>query len=151
MVQYTQSIITEEWRANVDGTKPPASNAHLNRISRGMFSFVPKNLHETQIYGMTMEKLTKLFDHRVKRLQLNSYYQLSAFFWNAIILMLFLLAVLAFFEKLSVEKILALSGQAMGLGLLLGLVFIYDHPFLGDAAVSARPFVETLHLVTQRT
>jgi len=44
-----------------------------------MFSFVPKNLHETQIYGMTMERLTKLFDHKVKRLQLNSYHQRSAF------------------------------------------------------------------------
>lgn len=79
MAQYTQSIITEEWRAHADGTEPPASNAHLNRISRGMFSFVPKNLHETQIYGMTMERLTKLFDHKVKRLQLNSYHQRSAF------------------------------------------------------------------------
>lgn len=65
--------------------------------------------------------------------------------------MLFLLAVLAFFEKLSMEKILGLSGQAMGLGLLLGLVFIDDQPLLGDAAVSAGPFVETLRLVTQRT
>lgn len=149
--QYAESIIAQEWGVNVDGSKAATSNPHLNKISRSVFAFVPKNQHESQLFSLVMSQTTKLFDHRVKRLHLRTDYKLSEFFWNAIIFMLSLLAGLAFFDNFSIERILGLSGQAMGLGLLLGLVFIYDHPFVGDSAVSNEPFLETLRLITQRT
>lgn len=151
LAQYAESIVSQEWRVNVDGTKPESSNPHLNKVSRGVFSFAPKNQQGSQFHNLVMSQLMKLFEHRVKRLHLSSHYKLSIVFWNAIFFLTSLLAVLAFLENNSLERILGLSGQAMGLGLLIGLVFLYDHPFVGDSAVSNEPFLETLRLISQRT
>lgn len=134
-LSYVNAVIENDWRTMITGERSEAAERAFDKL----LYTVSKASHAQDVDQETAWDLSTSFGEVVKarydRLKLAGN-NLPAFFYIAIFA-LFNIHILQFFllTKRSYFSLLILSLHMAALGLLLGLIFVYDHPFEGGTAI----------------
>jgi hypothetical protein len=132
---YVNQVIENDWHTMITGERSEAAEKAFDKL---LFS-VSKASHAPDVDQETAWDLSTSFGEVVKsrydRLKLAGN-NLPTFFYMAIFV-LFNIHILQFFllTKRNYFSLLILSLHMAALGLLLGLIFVYDHPFEGGTAI----------------
>lgn len=134
-INYVNHIIESEWDTMISGQRSEAAQDAFDKL----LITVSRASHASDVDQETAWDLSTSFGEVVKarsdRLKLAGN-NLPAFFYMAI-LSLFTIHIFQFFllTKRSYFSLVILNLHMAALGLLLGLVFVYDHPFEGGTAI----------------
>lgn len=132
---YVDNIIDSDWYTMITGQRSEATEETFNKL----LISVSRASHASDVDQETAWDLSTSFGEVVKgrydRLKLAGN-NLPPVFYMAIFV-LFTIHILQFFllTKRSYFSLSILNLNMAALGLLLGLVFVYDHPFEGETAV----------------
>lgn len=132
---YVNDIISSDWYTMISGQRSEATEETFSKL----LISVSRASHASDVDQETAWDLSTSFGEVVKgrydRLKLAGN-NLPPVFYTAI-LFLFTIHIIQFFllTKKNYFSLSILNLNLSALGLLLGLVFIYDHPFEGETAV----------------
>lgn len=132
---YVSDIIESDWYTMITGQRSESTEETFNKL----LISVSRASHASDVDQETAWDLSTSFGEVVKgrydRLKLAGN-NLPPIYYMAI-LVLFIIHILQFFllTKRSFFSLTILNLNMAALGLLLGLVFVYDHPFEGETAV----------------
>jgi Protein of unknown function (DUF4239) len=134
-INYVNHVIESDWHTMITGQRSELAQEAFDKL---LFT-VSRASHATDVDQETAWDLSTSFGEVVKarydRLKLAGH-NLPAFFYMAI-LFLFTIHICQFYllTKNTYLSLIILKLHMAALGLLLGLVFIYDHPFEGGTAI----------------
>lgn len=145
LVQYTKSIINDEWNSLARSELNPGSTEIMKKIWHVYSTYTPKTQTEEVFLQESVRNLCRLREYRAARLS-DSKMGVYPLLWLVLIIgEIVTIAFIALLEdNLKIELITAVL-----FGLLIGLVFfailLFDFPFTGqDFTVSPAPFKQVL-------
>jgi len=142
---YAGAIATDEWKTL--GAQPPRLSAQADQIL-----FQLRQLARTQAMGEKpgdgnelWTRLNELEDLRQARLQ-KAQTSTAQLFWIVIGLMMILECLMTTESKMTLRRKLTLGGYYGCLGMIVGLILIFERPFSGATRLSAEPFRQVANL-----
>lgn len=138
--RYTSMVVDQEWREMAEGRESLATEKQFDDILPNILRIEAKNKTEDVIYSHTVRVSYELAKARNARIS-HSTVKLPMHFWCGITFLL-TINIIQFFvlAKRNNFSLLVLTLHMSTLGLILGLIFIYDHPFLGTGKDLSEPF-----------
>jgi hypothetical protein len=149
LMDYTGSIVKDEWSAMAKGQASDATHRAWDSLSRSVLAIVPQNSRETAIFGELMKSLNSVVESRDERLAAVAA-GLPRTYWMVIgFTILLLLFVSSTFYR-TAFRVTLLAAQMAAIGAVLGFVIIQDHPFQNRTMISPGAIVATMSTMKQR-
>jgi len=142
---YAGSIAEDEWKTL--GQQPPALSARADEILAELRTLA-KSRAMTERAGDGSElwtRLNELEDLRQARLQ-KAQSSTAPLFWVVIGLMMVLECLMTTESKMTPRRKVTLGGYYGCLGMIIGLILIFERPFSGATRLSAEPFRQIAQL-----
>jgi hypothetical protein len=144
---YAGSVVTDEWPRLSEHSGSSHTGDLFRVLSQQVLAIRPTSGHENVIYGDLVKILDQLAESREELLDASDL-GLPPIFWEVItFLTLLLVTFCAFVEP---QRAVFLGGLGAGLGVLIGLVVVFDQPFLGKGSLTPDPIVRVLHIISTR-
>ena len=145
IINYTKSIINQEWPTLGKGEFNADTFNKLNHISALFLKHKPTSLDELAIHNEGLRLLSTYRDLRRNRIE-NSNSYIGKPMWGALTLSaLFLILFSAFFKTRNIRihaVMMALVGAS--LGVMFFLLVLFDNPFWGPSSIQRVAFHKTL-------
>lgn len=140
---YVRMVIVDEWPATQHARPSPATWGAMDRLSTGIYTFVPATPQEERVYPQLVGEMEEVLDARRERLYLGQR-GVGAVTWTIIVLGgMITIGFAAFFRMGSVRAHLLLTSLAAAMfGLMLFLLLAMDHPLWGRVSIDPGPFRE---------
>ena len=142
---YAGAIAEDEWKTL--GARPPALSPRAEEILTELRALV-KSRALTERAGEGNElwtRLNELEDLRQARLQ-KAQSSTAVLFWIVIGLMMILECLMTTESKMTLRRKVTLGGYYGCLGMIIGLILIFERPFSGATRLSAEPFRQIAQL-----
>lgn len=145
LVAYVRSVVEDEWKTMASLEDNPKTQKLYDDILHEVYEVKPNNSLEREVLSEIRSILDDLTKARYVRLSLAGK-SMPKIFWVGI-MFLFTVNIVQFFflANRSNYSSFILTLHMSSLGILLGLVFIYDHPFIGESRIKSDSFVKVLH------
>ncbi len=149
-VNYTQSVVNEEWALMQNGKSSDKAWASMNDIWHDCLHFQPNTQAEGDIHQMLVAAVSKAGECRRTRFA-ELKYGLPQTLWFIVIFGgLSTIGLTYFFAVTSFKlQVLMTSVITMIVGLNIYMLAGYDAPFSGDIALTAAPFESALEVMTK--
>jgi hypothetical protein len=138
---YTRSVIYKSWPLQRRGIIPTDTNEILWRVQSNLLAFQPGTFGGLALQSETLHAYNSLVElRRMRQHSIGS--GLPAAVWVVVILgAAITLSVACFFETVSfMTHFWMVALTASLLGLIIWLLIVMDHPFLGAVSVGPEPF-----------
>ena len=140
LIAYAESIINDEWPLLKNQTSSSKTSSLLNSLEACLIGIKPSNQTDSMVYLEIIKLSNEITQSRETRIG-NSAACLSPIFWIAMhlgLLLTVVLSALAFYTPGQI-RVINCSIQIISVAMLMALVMILDHPFVGDYGVSNDP------------
>ena len=150
LLAYVRSVVEDEWKTMAALEDYPKTQKLYDDILHEVYAVKPNNSLEGEVLSEIRSILDDLTKARYMRLSLAGK-NMPKIFWVGI-MFLFTVNIVQFFflTNRSNYSSFILTLHMSSLGILLGLVFIYDHPFIGESRIKSDSFVKVLHRMEAR-
>ena len=139
--EYTEYVIEKAWSLQRDGIIPQDGTIRLNEFQASLVSFEPKTEREKIAAAEAQHAFNQMVElRRMRLMSVESRLPMSV--WIVVVLgAIATLAITWFFQSVSfkVHFWMTLIFSAL-VGLIIQLLAVMDHPYLGDFSVSANAF-----------
>jgi hypothetical protein len=138
---YTQDVIHKSWPLQRRGIIPTSTNGDLWKIQDDMTSFQPQTSSQSILHEEAFHSFNRLVELRRMRLH-NVQSGLPSAVWVVVALgAVITLSLSWFFQTVSFAvHFWMVSLTATLLGLIIWLLVVMDHPFLGEVSIGPEPF-----------
>jgi hypothetical protein len=144
--EYLNSVISREWQYMSTNEIDEKTEQFFDDFLDSLLKFTPQNLLEKKIKEELLPLTKEAASARYLRIK-NRGTQLPAVFFIAVLLLEFLFVLhFALLTKRDAFSQCALTIYQSSLGILLGLIVIYDYPFQGESGIAPTEF---MHLLEQ--
>lgn len=148
-IQYGNLVIKKEWwLMQVSGRSNDVDEV-FEKLVAGARTLAPTGPSQQAQLGVFERALDQINDLREARLAMTNK-SLPSLYWSMIIGLLTLLAFLAAFTHVTLDKMLGHAGLICAVGLLLSLVIVVDGPFKGDTSVQPDAISHVLKVIQSR-
>jgi hypothetical protein len=141
---YANSIVVDEWPELSKGSSSARTAELFRPISRGILAIDPPAGRQSLIYSEMLKKVDEIAADRKARVVAAAKIELPQIYWETIMALLAILALLAAFSEATFVRAVALGAQGFGLALLVALVYIIDEPFKGETSISPQPIISVI-------
>jgi hypothetical protein len=145
LVQFTKSVVEDEYPAMADMKKSPATEQVLTDLRKALHTITPQNPREQILYNKIIrdfEMLARLRQNRLSDMESS----LPGIFWVVLIIGAVIMIMFSVFlgtEKLWLHVILT-SMLAIILANAFYLIIELDYPFMGDLCARPTSYIEML-------
>ncbi|NBS13382.1 MAG: DUF4239 domain-containing protein [Verrucomicrobia bacterium] len=143
--EYSKTIAEDEWKTL--GAEPPSLSAQADKVLAELRQLVKSRAISDRNLGGddVWTGLNQLEDLRQGRL-LKAQTSTAPLFWIVIGLMMFLECLMTTESKMTRRRKITLGGYYGCLGMIIGLILIFERPFCGGTRLSAEPFRQVAQL-----
>lgn len=143
--EYSRLIAEDEWETL--GAEPPKLSARADKVLLELRQMVKSRaMSGREVEGIDIwAGLNQLEDLRQGRL-LKAQSSTAPLFWIVIGLMMFLECLMTTESKMNRRRKITLGGYYGSLGMIVGLILIFERPFCGGTRLSADPFRQICQL-----
>lgn len=151
LLEYTKSIVTDEWGQLVGGANNPKTRIYAHELFNHINLIEPTTNRQAALFTEIVKAENDIAQSRNLRI-MNSQSRLPVLFWQLSYLTLFGVIVIAALRLMdpSQIRIIALSVQLSIISWLLATVMILDLPYLGQVKASPEAFQRTINLISVR-
>jgi len=144
--EYSGVIADDEWKTL--GTEPPELSPRADRVLSELRQLVKSRAMSGRDFegSAIWAGLNQLEDLRQGRL-LQAQSSTAPLFWIVIGLMMFLECLMTTESKMNRRRKITLGGYYGALGMIVGLILIFERPFCGGTRLSAEPFRQVSRLL----
>jgi hypothetical protein len=144
--EYANSIVNDEWPQLSKSRVSGRTTRLLRELSHDVSAVDPEPGRQSLIYTEMLKKIDELTLARESRLVAAINIRLAPIFWETILFLLLILLILAALSEstFSLGGAVALACQGIAVTLLVALVFVFDRPFSGHAAISTQPILKVI-------
>ncbi|NCW27053.1 MAG: DUF4239 domain-containing protein [Verrucomicrobia bacterium] len=137
--EYSRLIAEDEWETL--GAEPPKLSSRADKVLLELRQMVKSRaMSGREVEGIDIwAGLNQLEDLRQGRL-LKAQSSTAPLFWIVIVLMMFLECLMTTESKMNRRRKITLGGYYGSLGMIVGLILIFERPFCGSTRLSADPF-----------
>ena len=144
---YLNAVMTSEWKYMSSKNRDEATEVQFDEFIEALAKFTPQNDWERKLKEELMPMIEEAASARYLRIK-NRGTQLSYIFFVGVIIMQFLFVLhFALLTKRDGFSQFAVVIYQSILGVLLGLLVIYDHPFQGKSGIGPDEFQPMLERV----
>ncbi|MGI9142642.1 MAG: DUF4239 domain-containing protein [Fluviibacter sp.] len=151
LIQYTESVLKDEWPGLSEGKINPQTSAELRQLFLSLDAFNPKTPKDTVLYGKILEAADKTAELRNSR-NYNIQSNLPGTFY--IVSFVSLLGVMIICALRLVEatpmRSIALTVQIIMLTLMFSAIVIIDLPYIGETVTSPDAISSALNSMKAR-
>lgn len=140
---YAETLVTQGWPAMREMGASAEVETALDRLSDAVDAAAKSAPANARFLQTISSDLGAIGDVQAQ-LWAAAHGGLPALFWTVEIILLLLLAAQLAMVGANWQKIAPFAGYAAALGLLIGLLFAIDHPFLGDQSADPAPIVRAI-------
>ena len=151
LLQYTKSIVTDEWGQLSSGAKNPKTRKYAEELFNQIKLIEPATNRQAALFIEIVNAGDDIAQSRNLRI-MNSKSRLPVLFWQLSYLTLFGVIVIAALRLINPShiRIIALSVQLTMISWLLAAVMILDLPYLGQVKASPEAFQRAINLISVR-
>lgn len=144
--EYSRLIAEDEWKTL--GAEPPKLSARADKVLLQLRQLVKSRaMNGREVEGLDIwAGLNQLEDLRQGRL-LKAQSSTAPLFWIVIGLMMFLECLMTTESKMNRRRKITLGGYYGSVGMIVGLILIFERPFCGCTRLSADPFRQISQLL----
>jgi hypothetical protein len=146
---YVRSIIHDEWPAMERGGGSEQTRLVFQNVSRDITALVAQPGRQMQMFADILKKGDEIAESREARIE-TAEVALRDEYWYAVGLIIFILTSLMSLVEMNAFRIYAMGLQLSSLAVILALVFITDHPYLGETSVKPDALQKVLNVMEAR-
>ena len=145
---YVEAVIREDWPAMQRGRQSDAATEALARLNRAVQTLNSGTAARPQLYAEMLKQLDSLNDSRQEREDAASS-GVSQSLWEALLCLFGIMLSLSLLIRVP-NRLVALGGHAVAIGILFSLVFVMDQPFKGQTSIKPTAIVRVLAAIDTR-
>jgi hypothetical protein len=151
LLEYTKSIVTDEWGQLTGGAKNPTTRIYAEELFKHIKLIEPTTTRQSALFIEIVKAGDDIAQSRNLRI-MNSQSRLPVLFWQLSYLTLLGVIIIAALRliKPSHVRVIALSVQLSMISWLLATVMILDLPYLGQVKASPEAFQRAINLISVR-
>jgi hypothetical protein len=140
IIAYTDFVIADEWAKMERGEKSDGARESIEKIFKEYLSVDIKGIQNIYIYQESLKRLNELSEYRRLRILSGSDYIPGVIWFVVIVGAVISIGYTYFFgsPKAAAQYIMT-AALAITNSMVLFLIYILDHPFTGENAISAEP------------
>jgi cation transport ATPase len=148
--EYVYDVTTSEWKEMADGKADSAAAKHFVRLNRIYLSIKSSDVANVEVLTQSMENMKDVREYRRHRL-LSSKQSMPDILWFVLILSTIMIVAFTFF--FSVKNIwlnnTMISFLIFVSVLVMYLVYVMDHPYVGVDAIKPDAFQPLMDIVNR--
>jgi hypothetical protein len=148
--EYVKDVTTLEWKTMADGKPDSTANRSFIKLNRIFLSIKTSDVANTEVLTQSMENMKDLREFRRHRI-LSSRQNMPEILWFVLILSTVLIVAFTFF--FSVKNIwqnnVMISFLIFVSILVLYLVYVLDHPYVGPDAIKPDAFQPLIDIINR--
>lgn len=145
--EYLESVISSEWLLMPTNLLDEKTEYLFDDFVSSLVTFTPQSNVERQIKSELVPMTKEAAAARYLRIKSRGTALSSAFFYSVLLLQGLFVIHFALLTRRDIFSQCALLIYQINLGLLLGLIVIYDHPFQGDSGIKSDYFLPMLERI----
>lgn len=151
LLEYTKSIVSDEWGQLTGGAKNPKTRIYAQELFNSIKLIEPTTNRQAVLFIEIVKAGDDIAQSRNLRI-MNSQSRLPTLFWQLSYLTLFGVIVIAALRLMNPShiRIIALSVQLSMISWLLAAVMILDLPYLGQVKASPEAFQRAINMISVR-
>jgi hypothetical protein len=143
LLAYTRAVVEDEWPLMARRSTGPKAAALVEQVFEEAGGLAPKSSREEVVFAEIFRTLNRIVGHRHVRIW-ESEKSMPGIFWAVTLLATALL--FAYTGLLPPTRLNAfmVAGMSAAIGLVFFFIVAFDHPFVGDFSVDAKPLQSIL-------